>query len=420
MEVKPQRVLLLRHDNRYMVMVQLGPNITREYGYLGTDKPQISDNTYKVINEGKANELSPTQAAEAEFDRLLKRFLDEGYKEVDSFDNAQVESDTMDFDNPPKSFCVSKPVSKITKKKLTKLEKHMMYQVKENGLCHWIFKGSTGGATIYTRRMDDHTAKYPEIAEQVENDASIPNNSVLAVELVVRMEGASNLMRFKRMCKISKTDTNKGVCKADQMATFKLTAETPVYGVIFHLPYWDGKENGAGVAYRDVWHVISSRFGAVKEYPLLVRANEIMVNSAADALKWVDDNKDEFEGAVAWDLNDSIEVSFTGKPKRRNAYKLKPVRETDVVALGYEEGKGRREGKVGSLLLGQYKDGELVQYGKIGSGLTDETSEIDFWNFPEAITIEYKERFPDTGAFQHPVFIQKHPDKTPEECVYDG
>jgi len=416
---------LLRHDKRYVILKRFRDTVWREYGMWGTDKPQSTSNAYKAINEGKKNALTPEDAAKADFIRERDRFVDEGYQAVD-FDektwtpDLTVKGFTLDLTNPPKSFCVSKPKTEIADKALDKMIKdgRALCQVKENGLCHWIFKTAdpAGGPSIvriFTRRMDEVTSKYLALGSYVRSDLYIPEGTILAVELIVPGEG-HQLQRFKRMCSISRSDVVKGVCKPDQSATHALINETPVQAVVFHAPYWGGE--AAGV-YSEVWARIEPFHHRLLRGPEQIGP----IKSAAAATAWIDAHKDECEGMVIWDLQDCIEISFTGKPKRRNAYKRKPVREADVIATGWEEGTGKRQGKIGALLISQAhpETGEMVFCGKVASGLTDESSELSYWEFPTAIQIEYAERFEETGKFQHPRLVGKHPDKQPAECIYD-
>jgi ATP-dependent DNA ligase len=407
-------IKLMRHDRRYMELEVDGATVNRTYGVVGTDAPQRTGHTYEALNVGKKNERTPEQVASDAYDREVERFKDSGYQEVESFSNA-ISAVVLDLDNPSKSFCVSKPKTEISDALLTKLmeKRTALFQVKENGLCHWIFKAESG-TRIYTRRMDDMTAKYVDIVNYVQADNGIPCGTILAVELIVP-EGGNQMQRFRRMCSISRSDVVKGACKPDQSASHAMIEVSPVQAVVFHAPYWAGVMSEA---YWSAWERIKGFSN-----PLLRAAQVIPIEGTAETARaWVDLHKDELEGLVCWDLEDSIEISFTGTPKRRNAYKMKPIREADVIAIGYETGTGKRQGKVGALKLAQInpETGEYVDCGKIGSGLTDETAEPSYWSFPEVIMIEYSERFEETGKFQFPRLVGKHPDKKPEECVYDG
>jgi bifunctional non-homologous end joining protein LigD len=60
-------------------------------------------------------------------------------------------------------------------------------------------------------------------------------------------------------------------------------------------------------------------------------------------------------------------------PGRRSTgwLKVKNVRETDVVVAGWLEGEGRRNGRLGALVVGFYEDGELRYAGRVGSGFDE-------------------------------------------------
>jgi bifunctional non-homologous end joining protein LigD len=63
----------------------------------------------------------------------------------------------------------------------------------------------------------------------------------------------------------------------------------------------------------------------------------------------------------------------TYQPGRRSHawLKVKHVRMQEVVVLGWHRGQGRREGGIGSLLLGIPEDGGFRYVGKVGTGFSD-------------------------------------------------
>ncbi len=61
--------------------------------------------------------------------------------------------------------------------------------------------------------------------------------------------------------------------------------------------------------------------------------------------------------------------------RTRDWLKIKARNSQEFVVVGYTRGKGRREGTLGSLILGAYQGGELVYVGNCGTGFTDK--EID-------------------------------------------
>ncbi|MFL5930122.1 MAG: DNA ligase D [Gaiellaceae bacterium] len=65
------------------------------------------------------------------------------------------------------------------------------------------------------------------------------------------------------------------------------------------------------------------------------------------------------------------------QPGRRSPdwLKIKTHGRQEFVIVGYTKGQGRRSGRIGSLILGYWKDGELEYAGNVGTGFTDD--EID-------------------------------------------
>ena len=75
-----------------------------------------------------------------------------------------------------------------------------------------------------------------------------------------------------------------------------------------------------------------------------------------------------------------------------------------------------------AMTLGLYKDGELVDVGRVASGLTDAIRE-DMANNPDnyinhVVEVEAMSTTKD-GALRHPVFIRMRDDKAPEDCKYE-
>jgi bifunctional non-homologous end joining protein LigD len=66
------------------------------------------------------------------------------------------------------------------------------------------------------------------------------------------------------------------------------------------------------------------------------------------------------------------------EPGRRSAAwrKIKNVRTQDVVIGGWQPGEGNRLGRIGSLLVGVYDEGEFVYSGHVGTGFTEQTLRV--------------------------------------------
>jgi bifunctional non-homologous end joining protein LigD len=78
-----------------------------------------------------------------------------------------------------------------------------------------------------------------------------------------------------------------------------------------------------------------------------------------------------FEGIVA----KRLESRYLPGKRTREWLKIKTHGRQEFAIAGYTEGQGRRSGSFGSLILGYYKDGELVYAGNVGTGFND--AEID-------------------------------------------
>lgn len=399
--------------------------VSRVWGLVG-GKTQFTSNTYDYINKGKANELNPIEAAAADYDRLIEKRVKEGQKIVESLDTLdlkELDEDAMDFENLPVQFCCSKPYTSISKTKLNKLiaQRKARFFQKENGLCHFISITPNKEIKIYTRRIDDHTEKYPAIVEAVKA-LGLPPNTLIATEFTVSIsdEFHTHMERFKRISSISRSDTLKGKVKDDVTKSLVLQEETPVIAVMFNILYLDGFDRTT-VDYGSTINIMQD-MESYDTSGYITTPRELDFTSYDEAMAWAKENLDMIEGLVAWNQEENAEITYNGKPNRAACYKVKAVREDDVVAYAWEEGTGSRQGKVGKLLIGKYTtDGELVPMGKTGSGLKPKQGECEpeYWNdMPCVIEINYEQRF-DTGKYQFPRFSKKHEDKIPSDIIVD-
>jgi predicted DNA-binding WGR domain protein len=410
---------------KFITLEVIGDTLYREWGLLG-GKTQQTENTYDYKNQGRKNELTPEQVAEEDYHRIISKKVKNGYRQVDSLDGVTMrdaELDSIDFDNPPTSFAPSKPITSIEDSVLNLLLKsgQAEVQLKENGMCHFIFIGSKGKVRIFTRKMLDHTRKYPDIVKVLENMikvGTIPKKTVMATEFVVDYGGQDHRHAFRLMQQMSRSDCSGDAVKENIDRTLELQEENDLKVLVYYIYYWGGdaiwKQNAGYVLDR-----IKSIFPEKYIGTVFYSATPMNFKNSKDIDLFLEDYKGILEGLVVWDKSDIVKIEFSGKPKRRACYKEVLPLLMDVVAYDYLPGSGKRQGHIGSILIGKYNEaGELVPIGRVGSGLTDETMEINYWNFPEVIEVEYREQFP-TGKLQFPVLIKKHEDKTPDECVLE-
>jgi ATP-dependent DNA ligase len=133
-----------------------------------------------------------------------------------------------------------------------------------------------------------------------------------------------------------------------------------------------------------------------------------------EAIELVQDK--HWEGLVVWRKDQSTMVHINGSPDRRNCWKIKLVKEADVVAVGYERGKGKNRNVVGKFKIAIPSSGVVFKpMGRCGTGLDDKTREEALkWKYPVVIQIEYDQK--SEKGFRFPVFIRKRDDKKPSEC----
>lgn len=401
---------------KFITLELLGDTLNRQWGLEG-GKFQTTTHTYKTINKGKANELTPEQAAEADFNRVIQTKMKEGYSDGFLGQEPLVE---MDFYSIPTEFCCSKPISKPNQKKIDKaLQANKAWvEVKYNGLCHHVLSTPEGAIRLYTRRMDDHTEKYLGLVKALEEGKVLPPCSIVTGELCVDpLLHLPHMQAFKIMCEISRVDTLKGKLKEDQTESLRRQAAYPVRLAIFGALYWGGEAVTCSVG--EMYTKYIDNMPPVSHTKPYFRPQSIGVRSLMDIKRFIGtvNQKRLLEGAVVWMAEEKLEVTFNGKPLRRASYKVKVEKEDDVIAYAWEEGKGDLQGKIGALKIGKLDaNGEMVDLGRVGSGLTDSEREIALWTFPCVIEIEYNEVFP-TGKYQFPRFSKKHEDKIPEDCT---
>lgn len=421
------KVILVQKNSlgrvKYIILLLEGDTVSREWALIGSEKIQKTSNTYSYINKGKANELSPAESAKEDFERIITNKTKEGYAIAESLDKLpDLDSNKMDFNDIPVEFCCSKPYTSISEFKLNKMigNEKARFFIKENGVCTYILITEDQDVKIYSRRIDEHTKKYPKIVEAVKSIRYLPN-TLLITEFVIdpslkipHMEG------FKLMSSISRSDTLKGKVKENIDQTIALQEIHEVKAVVFNVLFYNGKDL-TDLPYSEVYDLHIEHLKNSKQSTLII-PEELEFPDYESANKWAKKNKLQHEGLVVWDREENAEITYNGKPSRRACYKLKPVTEDDVIAYDWKEGSGTKQGKVGSVYIGKYNHtgDEIIPLGRVGSGfkIKEGHCELDYWDFPCVIEIIYDQRFP-TGKYQFPRYSKTHLEKIPSDIVID-
>jgi DNA ligase 1 len=197
--------------------------------------------------------------------------------------------------------------------------------------------------SIYTRSLDDVTARLPEIVEAA---LALPaQNLILDGEAIaLRPDGRPQPFQVTA----SRLGSKQG--------------STPLTAMIFDLLHLDGHDllDDSAEHRRSVLEAI---------VPEHLRTPRLVTDNADRAKEFLDAAIARgHEGVVAKSLTAPYEAG------RRGAgwLKIKPVHTLDLVVLAVEHGSGRRRGTLSNIHLGaRNPDGEYVMLGKTFKGMTD-------------------------------------------------
>jgi bifunctional non-homologous end joining protein LigD len=209
----------------------------------------------------------------------------------------------------------------------------------------------TGGRVrAVGRRGIEATGRYPELqalADLLPDQSAVIDGEVVAFD----SEGRPSFERLQHRMHADRPDS-------------RLIRRVPVHFVAFDLPYLGGHAL-YDLPYRDrraLLDELELAAGPVEAPPYLDGAE---VEQIRELQEWTAEQG--LEGLIAKRLDSPY------RPGRRVDFwrKVKNFRTQEVVIGGWKAGKGRREGGVGSLLLGVYDDGELRFVGHVGTGFSD-------------------------------------------------
>jgi bifunctional non-homologous end joining protein LigD len=295
-----------------------------------------------------------------------------------------------------------------------------LFEVKWDGIRAITFVND-GQVRLMTRRGNDCTATYPELAHlSHEIDAA---QCILDGEIVAYDDrGIPNFHLLQQRMNLQRT--------ADIQ---RAQAEVPVGMQVFDLLYLEGRDlRKLPLVQRKALlrRILQPRgFALLSEH--VEGEGEAFYHAAVER---------GLEGVVAKDRNSPY---LTGK-RSKCWLKLKAVKEMDCVIGGWTEGEGARKA-LGSVVLGLYQpDGRLCFVCNAGSGFDQRTLErtlgllrpIEVPKHPFARKPEPPERyhwtepryvcrikysnFTPEGFVRHPVFLGLRPDKAPEDCLLEN
>ncbi|MFC6878454.1 non-homologous end-joining DNA ligase [Actinomadura yumaensis] len=210
---------------------------------------------------------------------------------------------------------------------------------------------SADGVRASGRKAGDVTARYPELS--VLADLLPQHDVVLDGEVVAFEDGRPSFERLQRRMHVQRPDQ-------------RLIREVPVRYVVFDLLFLDGHPL-YDLPYADRRALLAdldlAATGPVEVPPYLDGGDSAQVKELIEFTR-----EQRLEGVMAKRLDSPY------RPGRRVEFwrKVKNFLTREVIVCGWKPGRGRREGGVGSLLLGEYDlKGRLCFVGHVGTGFSD-------------------------------------------------
>ena len=215
--------------------------------------------------------------------------------------------------------------------------------------------------SIYTRTLDDVTARLPEVVEYVR---SLPVTSLVADGEAIALRADGRPERFQV--------TASRFGRSSDIAAARETL--PLRAFLFDVLHLDGDD----LLDLPTTERLARLDGVV---PAKGRVDRLVTSDAAEAGEFLKNTLARgHEGVMAKSPMSTYEAG------RRGAgwLKVKPVHTLDLVVLAIEWGSGRRQGKLSNIHLGAADgNGGFVMLGKTFKGMTDEMLEWQTKRFTE-------------------------------------
>ncbi len=230
---------------------------------------------------------------------------------------------------------------------------------KYDGFRMLLNKKKNGEISLFTRRLENVTAQFPDVVEAVKKNVK-GESFILDSEVVGFNPKTKRYMPFEAISQRIKR----------KYEIEKLVKELPVEINVFDVLFYEGKSliDKPFIERRKLVERI------VKEKELVIRpAVQIITDSEEKAMKFYEDALKIGEEGI---MIKKIDAPY--RQGRRVGYmaKMKPLQnDLDLVIVGAEYGTGKRGGWLTSYILA-CKDGDkLVEVGKVSSGLKEKETE---------------------------------------------
>lgn len=275
---------------------------------------------------------------------------------------------------------------------------------------------------VMTRNDRDVTATYPELLEVAQAVAG--HDAVLDGEIVAFDDGRPSFAALQQRMHVGDVDQAR-----------RLARQVPVSYLVFDVLWLDGED-----LTRWPYDKRRARLEGLGIDRTAIQVPPVFFGSGADAL--YASQSTGLEGILA----KRRDARYEPGRRSRSWIKVKNIRSQEVVIGGWRPGSGRREGGIGSLLLGIPSDDGLTYVGHVGTGFTQAmlddlkarltrlervSSPFDQplaradgrdarWVTPKLVGEVVFGEWTRDGRLRQPSWRGLRPDKSPDEVVRDS
>lgn len=308
-----------------------------------------------------------------------------------------VHSQTLHFLELPKNWALQKPLAEYNTDIVDKLiaANRIQASKKYNGHRMHILINDNHEVILYNRTNKDQLNGFvPNLSSSIKK-LNLPANCLIDGEIYIPRPGKESLDQLQNVitCGDAELGASREKESQPQIALFDVLA-------------FGGKNL--------ILQPYSERQKFLPIGELIHPAEIVPITSRKQGMEIVESNG--WEGLVLWDIKAPHKLNINGNTKRGASFKLIKGFDEDFVAIDYKEGSGCGVGMVGTLIVGKYKDGEFVQYGEVGSGLTLEEKKLytDKSKYPFVVAVKHGGLDPK-GRITLPAVTKLHLDKLPRE-----
>lgn len=370
---------------------------------------QETNDIIEGLNKGKLNETTAIQQCHLEFDRKVKKKMDDGYV-LFGTQLTEIKNTTIDLtERLQTSFAPCKPISE---KPSWAIGPNAIAEKKFNGMCLIMHNTSTEKIT-YTRKIIDITNIVTVIPDVYTKLNSVPSQSIVVGELIAIDKNGKEDLRPLKALTTEKTTAQKAAIRYSEHVINGYTFQFKPYEIYFH----EGKDV-TKLPFTDRNAILEEIFGTRTLYQGLTK--EMLVEA----------KKQGWEGFILRHKDSTVEFTLNGKPKRTGAWKYKFTDTADCFITEATLGSGKHKNRYTHFHLGQYDSkGNLIDCGWAGPGTLTEEQLDDIAKFYNSkpdkflvVELEFASRQDQNEegqiCFEFPVILQIRDDKTHEECIY--